>query len=286
MAETYCGKSCGDCTRKAELNCSGCKSGPGKWYGGDCKLAKCARDKGHETCETCGLRDRCGTHRSREDMPDDRIRRIAAEEKRKAAIAKRAPVLGKWLWIMFWLNIPGNIGSLMMNDSTVNVLPGLFVPGLIISAICSFIYGAILLKLGSEEDRYRTAGTCVLIVGVFNALTAMISAGSEGSNWMLTLKVLALVVALVGEYNEYVAHSAVLSGVDNELSQKWEVLWKWYIGLLLGTFGCLFVALILPILGAIAALGCSVGSIVVGILKLVYLYRTAKEFREYPAGVR
>ena len=82
------------------------------------------------------------------------------------------------------------------------------------------------------------------------------------------------------------AHSAVLSGVDNELSQKWEVLWKWYIALLQGTFGCLFVALILPILGAIAALGCSVGSIVVGILKLVYLYRTAKEFREYPAGVR
>ena len=285
MAETYCGKSCGDCTRKADLNCSGCKSGPGKWYGGDCKLAKCARDKGHETCETCGLRDRCGTHRSREDMPDDRIRRIAAEEKRKAAIAKRAPVLGKWLWIMFWLNIPGNIGSLMMNDSTVNVLPGLFVPGLIISAICSFIYGAILLKLGSEEDRYRTAGICSLIAGVSSALAAIINGGADGVTWILIFTIPAAIVAIVGEYNEYMAHSAVLSGVDNELSEKWEVLWKWYIGLYLGIFGSILLMLIIPVLGAIAVLGTTIGTVVVSILKLVYLYRTAKIFREYPVGV-
>ena len=285
MAETYCGKSCEECTKKEQLNCSGCKTGPGRQFGGDCELAKCIRDKGHETCETCGFNGNCGTLRSRESMPDYRIKKIEAEAMRKATIAKRAPVLGKWLWVIFWLIIPSTIGSIMAHETTAKILPGLFMPGQIINAICSLIYGAILLKLGSEEDRYRTAGICALIAGASSALAAMINGGSDGATWILIFTIPAAIVAIVGEYNEYMAHSAVLSGVDNELSEKWEVLWKWYIGLFLGMFGCIIVMLILPILGAIAILGCAIGTVVVSILKLVYLYRTAKIFREYPVGV-
>ena len=285
MAETYCGKSCEECTKKEQLNCSGCKTGPGRQFCGDCELAKCIRDKGHETCETCGFKGNCGTLRSRESMPDYRIKKIEAESMRKAAIAKRAPVLGKWLWIIFWLIIPSTIGSIIAHETTAKILPVLFTPGQIINAICSLIYGAILLKLGSEEDRYRTAGICALIAGASSALAAMINGGSDGATWILIFTIPAAIVAIVGEYNEYMAHSAVLSGVDNELSEKWEVLWKWYIGLFLGMLGCIIVMLIIPILGAIAILGCAIGTVVVSILKLVYLYRTAKIFREYPVGV-
>ena len=38
----------------------------------------------------------------------------------------------------------------------------------------------------------------------------------------------------------------------------------------------------IPILGLLVVLGSAIGMIVVSILKLVYLYRTAKLFREYP----
>lgn len=282
MAETYCGKKCAECTKREELNCQGCKAGPGRQFGGDCELAKCVRDKGHETCDTCGFKGNCGTLRSRESMPDYRIRKIEAEAMRKAAIAKRAPVLGKWLWIIFWLVIPSSIGSIMAHETTAKILPGLLMPGQIINAICSLTYGAILLKLGSEEDRYRTAGICALIAGGVSAVVAIITVAAEEATWTLLFTLPAAVVAMVGEYNEYMAHSAVLYGVDNELSEKWEVLWKWYIGLFLGMFGCIIVMLIIPILGAIAILGCAIGTVVVGILKLVYLYRTAKIFREYP----
>ena len=285
MAETYCGKSCEECTKKEQLNCSGCKTGPGRQFGGDCDLAKCVRDKGHETCDTCGFKGNCGTLRSRESMPDYRIRKIEAEVMRKAAIAKRAPVLGKWLWIIFWLVIPSSIGSMMAHETTAKILPGLFIPGQIINAICSLIYGAILLKLGSEEDRYRTAGICALIAGASSALAAMINGGSDGATWILVFTIPAAIVGIVGEYNEYMGHSAVLSGVDNELSEKWEVLWKWYIGLFLGIFGSILLMLIIPVLGAIAVIGATIGTVVVSILKLVYLYRTAKIFREYPVGV-
>ena len=282
MAETYCGKTCAECTKREELNCQGCKAGPGRQFGGDCELAKCVRDKGHETCDTCGFKGNCGTLRSRESMPDYRIRKIEAEAMRKAAIAKRAPVLGKWLWIIFWLVIPSSIGSIMSHETTAKILPGLVMPGQIINAICSLTYGAILLKLGSEEDRYRTAGICALIAGGVSAVVAIITGTAEEATWTLLFTLPAAVVAMVGEYNEYMGHSAVLSGVDNELSEKWEVLWKWYIGLFLGMTGCILLMLIAPVLGAIVILGCAIGTVVVGILKLVYLYRTAKIFREYP----
>ena len=285
MAETYCGKICAECEKKEQLNCSGCKAGPGRQFGGECELAKCVRDKGHETCDTCGFKGNCGTLRSRDNMPDYRIRKIEQEEMRKTAIAKRAPVLGKWLWIIFWLIIPSTIGSIMANETTAKILPGLYLPGQIINAVCSLTYGAILLKLGSEEDRYRTSGICALVAGGASAIVALISGTGEEATWTLLFTLPAAVVAMVGEYNEYMAHSTVLSGMDNELSEKWEVLWKWYIGLFAGMFGCILVMLIIPILGAIALIGTAIGTVVVSILKLVYLYRTAKTFREYPVGV-
>lgn len=285
MAETYCGKSYAECTQKEQMNCSGCKTGPGRQFGGDCELAKCVRDKGHETCETCGFKGNCGSLRSRDHMPDYRRRKIEADEMRKTAIAKRAPILDKWLWIIFWLIIPSTIGSLMANETTAKILPGLFMPGQIINAICSITYGAILLKLGSEEDSYRTAGICALIAGGVSAVVAFISGAAEAATWTLIFTIPAAIVALVGEYNEYMGHSAVLTGVDNELSEKWTMLWKWYIGLFLGMFGCILLMLIIPIFGALALIGAAIGVLVVGILKLVYLYRTAKIFREYPVGV-
>lgn len=283
MKETYCGKSCAECGRKEHLNCSGCKTGPGRQFGGDCELAKCVRSKGHITCDTCSFQGNCGTWRGRDSMPDHRIRRIEEEARRRAGIAKRAPVLGKWLWILFWLIIPNSIGSLMSNESTTSLFPGLYIPGLLTLAVCTLLYGAILLKLGTVEDRYRTAGICALIAGGASTAAAIINGISDGAAWSLILTLPASVVSLVGENKEYSAHSAVLTGVDTDLSGKWERLWKWYIGLFLGMFGCLLTMLIAPVLGTIALLGCVIGTIVVSIMKLVYLYRTAKIFRGYPA---
>ena len=73
MAETYCGKSCIECAKKEILNCPGCKAGPGRRFGGDCRLAQCTREKGHEACETCGFRGECSNLKRREEMPDLRL---------------------------------------------------------------------------------------------------------------------------------------------------------------------------------------------------------------------
>ena len=278
MAETYCGKTCADCAQKEQLNCKGCKYGPGRRFGGDCKIAQCVMEKGHETCDTCVFHENCSILRKCEDMPEDRLRRIETEAARKAEAAKRAPLLGKWLWIIFWLIIPSSVASILTNQTVAQYLPGLNLPGEILNAVCCAVHGFSLLKLASTDERYKKAGIFILISGGISAVVAVV-AGITGE---VLLTILAAVVALVGEYNEYMGHSAVLDGVDNELSEKWAALWKWYIVLFLGMFGCILVMLILPILGALALIGAAIGLVVVGIKKLVYLYRTAKLFREFP----
>ena len=107
-----------------------------------------------------------------------------------------------------------------------------------------------------------------------------VSSGQTTPPWTLVFTIPAMIVSLVGEYNEYSAHAEVVGDVAPVLSDKWTGLWKWYIGMTLGLLGSILLMLIIPILGLLVALVTAIGTIVVSILKLVYLYRTAKVFRE------
>ena len=89
MSQTYCGKNCSECTQKEVLSCSGCKSGPGRQFGGDCELAKCCREKGHEVCDTCGLYRSCGVWWKREGQPEYRIRKIEEEVRQKKRLQRK-----------------------------------------------------------------------------------------------------------------------------------------------------------------------------------------------------
>lgn len=284
MAETYCGKSCGECEQREKQNCRGCKNGPGMQIGGDCELARCCRMKGHETCATCGFSGTCGMLRGREGIPEDRQRRTEREAARKAAVAGRAPVLGKWLWVLFWLFIPATVGAFLSNENVVSLLPGLYYPGMLLSGGCSLVYAGILLAVSPVEERYRGAGICMLISSAANLLTAVISGGTEMVG-MLFLTIPAGIVAIVGECKEYTAHSYALLDADSVLGEKWSDLRKWYIGAFCCILGGVVLTFVVPVLGLIVTLAASITLVVVSITKLVYLYRTADVFRRY-AGLR
>lgn len=284
MAETYCGKSCAGCTQKAALNCPGCKVGPGRQFSGDCELARCTRTKGHETCETCGLRGNCGNYRNRQFFPEYRRRAQEAERRKQEALLSRATLFGKWIRLLFWLVIPASLASLMSNDTVKLIFPGVYTVGQILNTLSRVAYGLILLKLGAEEDGYRKAGIYCTIASVLTAAMTVFSASSQSAGWTLFITVPAGIVGMIAEYHEYSTHSAVLADLDSELSEKWTLLWKWYIGLMLGMFGSLFLMLLGPTLGVLCLLAAAIGSLVVYILKLVYLYRTAKVFREFPVA--
>lgn len=284
MAETYCGKTCETCPHREALACPGCKSGPGRAWSGACDLAQCCMNKGHDACESCNFHVTCATYKDREAIPERRIRKQAEEAAQAKRLAENTPFLGKWLWLLFWLVVPGELAGLMSDKTVAGWFPALYLPGQILSVLCVVAYGLILLKLSSKEDHYRTAGTCALVAAAANALALCFSGGHHAETWTLLLSLPAAAVALYGEYHEYMGHSRVLSDADRELSGKWEILWKWYIGLFAALCVSVLVAFLIPVLGLLAALATAIGSFVVSILKLVYLYRTAQVFRAHTSA--
>lgn len=285
MAENYCGKSCAQCPYKETMNCPGCRVGPGRVYGGDCELAKCARDKGHQICATCERRGNCGYYRDCHHFPEYRRRRQDAQLQQQEALARRAPTLGKGLWLLFWLVIPATIASLISGDTFGRLYPGLYDLGKIMGIICPAVYGFILLNLGQEEDEYRTAGIFTLISAGLNLILTIIPVTMENLVWLFLLPFPAIAVEGIGEYREYGAHSNALADFDRELSGKWLVLRKWFLGVYLGVVGGLILMMARSAdLGAMVMLVSSIGLLVVSIMKLIYLYRTAKVFREHPVS--
>lgn len=274
---TYCGKNCEECTYKAELSCTGCQSGPGRAVIGDCKLAHCCRDKGHATCETCELKRNCGKWLDKGSIPKQRIERRIELQKEQEIIARRAPFLGKWLWILFWLVVPSEISGIMTMDKVVEAFPLLRVPGLVLGITCSLVYSLILLRISSEHESYRLAGS----IGIGSTLLEvfMLVLGSTGGLVFL-ISLIKIVVGFLMTYHEYKAHGESVYPVDAELSECWEKLWKWKIYSIAGLAGSVFLTIISRFLGVVLLFASIIFVLVISVFKLIYLYQTAQAFRE------
>lgn len=278
--EGFCGKSCETCTWRERLACPGCQEGPGRPFSGDCGIAACCREKGHAACGTCAYLAGCPKRMGRDRAPGERQLRAEAEAQRRREQDRRSPVLGKWLWLLFWLVIPSVLGNLMSNETVTEVLPVLRAPGEVLSLLCMLARGFILWQLRQIEGGYRAAGVCYVAAALADTLAEALR-GRIGDGLVLLLLLPVLAVELYGTYREYEAHAAVLDGVDDGLAAKWRLLWKWEIGLLLGMFGCVVLAIFSALLGLLVLLADFIGIIVVSVLQLVYLYRTARLFRDH-----
>lgn len=191
------------------------------------------------------------------------------------------PLLGKGLRLLFWVKVPMTIATIA---GVVSFL-GMFVlyrPALLTGAVCSAAYGLILMQLKAADARYHRAGICMLISAAGNGLAAPF-AGSTFV-WSFVIASAAYAALLVGAFYEFGAHAAVLSEVDRALAEKWKKLWRWCVGMFLGMEGSVVICLANAALGLLVGLCASIGSVVVSILRLGYLCRTAKRLRELPSG--
>ena len=199
-----------------------------------------------------------------------------------------AAALAGRLKVLFWLVVPGTIAGLMSDEALSAHWPDLASLGEILGILCSVVYGLLLLNLAKVNGGYRAAGACTLFVVAAGVIVQVLT-GSEDSymedGGAMMVALLSGVAALVGECAECTSHAEVLEPVDMALSQRWRRLMKWYIGLYLVTFVCGIVLFIRPSFWeevlVLVMTAATVGSLVVAILKLVYLWRTARTFREY-----
>lgn len=121
--EGLCGRACDTCTWRDPLDCPGCQTGPGRPYSGDCGIADCCRKKGHADCSSCTYISCCHLRCQREDMPRRRLRELEERQQRQDWLDRNAPVLAKWLWLLFWLVIPRTLAETLTLDEVASSFP-------------------------------------------------------------------------------------------------------------------------------------------------------------------
>lgn len=288
MAETYCGKNCSECAEYQNSLCPGCRHGPGSWLGNDCDIAQCARDKGCATCLGCDSEKTCILCAGASVMPERRKQRAAAKEAGQA-LRRQHKNVGKWLWIYFWMFIPSLIAAFMSYNIFVRTLFALRLPGEILCILIGIVQCVLLFLLSKEEKNYGYAAWAMVPVIVISVPDVIYHAGYFKTSPSLThilaiMSLLAAASTAVMSYFECKANRNVLTDVDARLSEKWRKLWGQYriAWILLFASGALVLIRItaVKVLGGMVLVAANIGLIVVGIQRLIYLYKTAELFRE------
>lgn len=202
------------------------------------------------------------------------------QTERKPAV--NVPLLAKWMSILFWLIIISTAANLLTSENVTNAAPPLASAGQILNIAATAAYGAVLLKIASESMHYRNSAICRFITAAVSIAVIPISDDTE-LFIAIPVVILSIVIDMVGEYYEFMGHAEVLRGADRTLSYKWLTLWKWYIGTFLGMIGGTVLAVMIPLIGLIVVLASTVGTLVISIVKIVYIYKTAGVFRNCQA---
>ena len=276
MSNSYCGKSCAECESRHELNCPGCKYGPGTLSGG-CSIAKCCISQGHACCDTCTKRNVCQTIKAKDISPEFRLKRLENEMAEKVELARRAPIMYRWLWVLFWAYI-GNIATNILLQSELA-----YALSVIIGLTVLVIMSVSLYKLSAFSINYKKAFYCCVAVfvltGVVELLSTILQSELTGIIALIcSTPVMALNIIQI--YFEHQAHSEQLRPIDSTMADKWLKIWKWLI--CWGGAMCLSLIFmfIIPVFGLYFFIPTGIGVIVVSIMRIKCLYDTCYVFRD------
>jgi len=200
---------------------------------------------------------------------------------------KNAALLGKWVTVLFWLQIAAVIVGVLDSD-LFDGIPVIQLIGSLVSYGIMIANSVILIKLKTVEDWFGKAGVCYLVSGLSGFVIALfILGGSPALASLLTIAM--MIVQMRGNYSECTGYEVVLRGLDDDLAEKWALQWKLEIICAVTVLFSAIVLLvsayagggILTVLVGFITLVASIGALVLGIMRLVYLYRTAELFRNY-----
>ena len=267
MSESYCMKSCAECGR-----CTGCRAGT---YASRCEIAKCCREKNHENCESCTMGHTCPTRRGRDNMPGTLLYREHREAERLTAQRTSAGVMAKWVWIIFWCGIAALVVGLF--GFLEKAVPAIRWVELGARAVLNLVIAYGYWRMKDVCDGFKTYAILSLIS---QAITVVHTTLQEGPVRTL-IAIPVIIIVLIAYRTQYLAFHEALSGVDEEMSDKWLRQWNLFkISLLAMGVGLLF-SIILSLLGLVIILGGIGVLLFVMIREYVYLYQTAQICRGF-----
>ena len=188
-------------------------------------------------------------------------------------------LLARCVRVLFWLIIASLLISFLTGETISETMPVVAAAAQIANILVVAFYGFVLLKMSAEAIRYRGAAICHFISAAFSLALFPISADVENP-LVVIAALLAVVIDMIGEYYEYMGHTDVLVDVDRELSGKWFKLWKGYLITFLGIFAGTILTVLIALIGMLVMLACTIGTLVVSILKVVYIYKMANVLKE------
>lgn len=272
--KTYCGRSCEKCLKKVALNCPGCRVGPGKPVFGDCELAQCCMEKKHSTCQTCVAHHSCALYNNRSNLAELRMKRRSEEDRRQKEKAEHARIMARWLTVLFWLFLPNLIGSVLSKYISSYAQPGIVFFGDILIIASGFVYCIVLFCMSRYEDAYKKSALYLLITCLISSFTLFI--GHDGWALALLVGIGAVVFDMLSVYHEFYAHATFFEDVDLDISYNWKLLWKLYLIVNCCIYGSIFVAVLAAPFAVVTIVIGLAGGVLVAVLRLILLYRSAK----------
>lgn len=145
-----------------------------------------------------------------------------------------------------------------------------------LSLLIAIFQVVILFVLGTREPMFKKSAVASICSAVINFIVDFID---QSSFIYFLLLIISIILSFYAIYAEFNGYSRILIQVDFELSKTWRKNWFW-LPLLLGAVVILVPLIVLiPVFGIFMLLLVCGGIIVVGILKLVWLYRTYHDFK-------
>ena len=196
------------------------------------------------------------------------------------AIVGRAPLMAKWLWVLFWANIAHSIINFIKIESSVvytTTQP-------ILANVCTLVICFSLFQMRGEDKRYSLAALFMLIPVVLDTVFGMLIGYGDSTGLVIVVALISVILSLLATYNEFHAHSCIVGSLDCELGDRWQKLWVWQIIGIAGTFVSLLLTVLAAGLGAVLVLIVAIYVLVIQIIYLVTLYRSAKVYRAVAEG--
>lgn len=201
-----------------------------------------------------------------------------------AILAKKASFFSKWILVLFCISLLVILAENLDTDFIMVRFPYLIrICIRVLNLATSLLYCIVFFILSTKNKHYFITGIGHLLLMVYNIIKILVK--DDTIKFALPLALLVLIITFVARYQEYKGHSEILYGVDAVLSDKWGKLWKWYIGIMIMLFVSEFLmatpTLFVMIIGLLLLIVSSVGQIVIGILRLVYLFKTSRALKTY-----
>ena len=211
--------------------------------------------------------------------------KLAAAAEEKEYIVEYAPVLGKWYPVIFLLMIIANFAFLFTSNAVYEKAPNFYITCSCVTGIFTVLYAAVLFGISKIHEGYMIAGICAILNSLYHFAEVFAFRG-ETPTWFMLFDLVVYIAMIVEGYNFFSASSDTLEGVDDVLSAKWADLWKWYKWFMIGMASSLAFLIFIPILGALVLIVSLAGTVIIDIMKFVYIFNSGKAFRKYCRSVK